>query len=76
MDDDALYKDPDYIQSKIDATLALLLALAQQLDKDAFRMDGLDALERLRVSTLNTPTSDTRLVAIEMAENWLKSRTA
>lgn len=68
--------DPDYLAAQIDCLRALLVSVANQtLSAEEFRRGGLASLERLRIATLNTPTSDTRLTAIAHEEAWLKRLT-
>lgn len=68
--------DPDYLTAQIDCLRALIVSIVNQTMTAAdFRRGGLASLERLRVATLNTPTSDARLAAIEHEEAWLKRLT-
>lgn len=66
----------DYLAAKIDCLRALIVAIAGiSASREDFRDSGLASLERLRIATLNSPTADVRLVAIENAEAWLKALT-
>jgi hypothetical protein len=66
----------DYLAAQIDCLRALITCIANQtLRREEFREGGLASLERLRVATLNLPTSDARLTAIEHEEAWLKRLT-
>ena len=68
--------DHDYLAAQIDCLRALIVSIVNQtMTTDDFRRGGLASLERLRVATLNTPTSDARLTAIEHEEAWLKRLT-
>lgn len=68
--------DPDYLAAQIDCLRALIVSIADvSLSREEFREGGLASLERLRVATLNLPTSDARLAAIEHEEARLKALT-
>lgn len=66
--------NPDYLSAQIDCLRSLLVIVAgASMSREEFKADGLAALERLRVTTLNLPTSDARLAAIEHAEDWVRA---
>lgn len=68
--------DHDYLAAQIDCLRALIVAVAgATMSSEDFRADGLAALERLRVATLNLPTSDARMAAIEHEEARVKALT-
>ena len=69
------YQDPDYIQGQIMALRQLILAIAQEIPKEVFRKNALDALERLKIAHLNELVSDTRLYAIDECVTWVKALT-
>ena len=75
MSDKKQYQDPDYIQGQIMAMRQLILAIAQEIPKEVFRQNALDALERLKIAHLNAPVSDTRLYAIDECVTWVKAQT-
>lgn len=67
---------PDYLAAEIACLRALIVAIAgATMSRDDFREAGLAGLERLRVTTLNMPTDDAMLAAIDHAEAWLNALT-
>jgi len=70
------YRDPDYVQGQIVALQSLILALAQSVPKEFFREQGLARLEALRTTTLSMPVPDSRLAAVDHAEEWLRTVTS
>jgi len=73
-----LCHDLDYIQGQIESLRALVLAVAQNMDKDFFREQALERLETLRTVLVNSerPEADTRLLAVEHQEEWVKKITS
>jgi hypothetical protein len=73
-----LYHDLDYIQGQIESVKALVLAVAQNMDKDFFREQALQRLETLRTVHVHSerPEADTRLLAVEHTEEWVKKITS
>lgn len=68
--------DNAYLSAQIDCLRVLIVAIAgATMEKDEFREAGLAGLERLRITTLNMPTDDAMLTAIDHAEAVLKALT-
>lgn len=74
----SLCHDLDYIQGQIEVLRALVLAVAQNMDKEFFREQALQRLETLRTVLVNSerPEADTRLLAVEHSEEWIKKITS
>ena len=67
---------PDYLSAQIACLRTLIVAIAgTTMGRDEFKEAGLAGLERLRVTTLNMPTDDAMLAAIDHAEEWLTALT-
>jgi hypothetical protein len=77
-DDKPLAHNLDYIQGQIESLQALILAVAQVMDKDAFREQAIQRLETLRTVLVNSerPEADTRLLAVDNCEDWVKKITS
>ena len=75
-DEQPLIHDPSYVQGQIDALRSLILALAQDQTKAQFRAMGIDRLEVLRVAMLSQPVPETRLLAVDHCEAWLRTVTS
>lgn len=71
-----LYLDPMYVQGQIAATKALLLAIAQVLPKQQFRQLALERLEMARTAAHAEPVSDSYLIALDLADDWVKHVTS
>ena len=76
MKETPLYRNPDYVQGQIESLRSLVLALAQSVPKQEFREQGLERLEALRVAMLSMPVEETRLLAVDDTEKWLKTVTS
>ncbi len=68
-----LTQNPEYVQGQIDALYALVLALAQDMPKDAFLEQARTRLEAQRNVLINSPVSDARIAAVDAAIGWVKS---
>ena len=69
-------RDPEYVQGQIASLQALVAGLAGLLlSKEEFREVSLQRLENLRTAMLPEPVSETRLLAIEHCEDWLRTLT-
>lgn len=66
-----IYQDPDYVQGQIAALQALILGLAQNQPKEAFRERSLERLEILKTALLSQPVSDARLHAVDTCIEWV-----
>lgn len=75
-DEQPLIHDPAYVQGQIDALRSLILALAQEQPKAQFRALGVARLEALRVALLSQPVSETRLLAVDHCEDWIRKVTS
>ncbi|MFN3703018.1 hypothetical protein [Thermomonas sp.] len=69
---DHLFQYPAYIQGQIDSLRSLILALAQEIPKDRFRAMSLYRLDALRTALLSQPVSETRLIAVDHFEEWVR----
>ena len=76
VDENRYIDSHDYLAAQIDCLRTLITSIADvTMSREDFRNHGLASLERLRIATLNLPTDDTRLAAIEHEEAWLKRLT-
>ncbi len=77
-DDKPLAHNLDYIQGQIESLQALVLAVAQVMDKDEFREQAVQRLESLRTALVNSerPEADTKLLAVDNCEVWVKKITS
>ena len=67
-----LNEDMQYLNGRIDALAALLLAVAgETMSRRAFREAGNARLENLEGTLLNTPASDSHLEGIAHTRAWL-----
>lgn len=73
-----LCHDLDYIQGQIESLKALVLAVAQNMDREFFREQALQRLEIVRTVLVHSERqeSDTRLLAVEHCEEWVKTITS
>lgn len=67
-----LIDDPEYVQGQIDSLRPLLLGLAQEVPEDRFRQMSLERLESLRNALLSQPVSESRLLAVDHFEDWVR----
>lgn len=68
--------NPEYLQGQIHALGAIILGLANvAADKDDFRAEALERLERCRTTMLNNIATDTMLRGLDDQEAWLKQVT-
>jgi hypothetical protein len=71
-----LNEDMQYLNGRIDALSALLLAVAgETLTQQGFRMAGNARLESLERTLLNTTVADSHLLAIAHTREWLNNVT-
>lgn len=71
-----LNKDMQYLNGRIDALAALLLAVAgETMSKEHFRSAGNARLESLERTLLNTTVADSHLLAIAHTREWLNNVT-
>ena len=75
MSKNLIYQDPDYVQGQIASLQALVLGLAQNSSKEAFREQSLERLELLKTSLLSQPVSDARLEAVDSCIQWIENVT-
>ena len=77
-DDKPLVHNLDYIQGQIQSLQALVLAVAQSMDKNVFRDQAIQRLESLRTVLVNSerPEADTKLLAVDHYEEWVKKITS
>lgn len=71
--DRPLFEDPHYVQGQLDSVKQLVLALADLLvGPEDFVESAMQRLESARVAVLASQAHDTRLLAIDHCEAWLK----
>jgi hypothetical protein len=69
--------DMQYLNGRIDALTALLLAVAgETMSRQSFRSAGNTRLENLEGTLLNTQASDAHLAAIAHTREWLNKATS
>lgn len=75
--DELLAKDPNFLLGYIEATRALVLAVAgAAIDREEFLAAGLQRLESLRTALHAEPVAERRLEAIDRTERWLRHVTS
>ena len=71
-----LNEDMQYLNGRVDALSALLLAVAgETMNKEHFRSAGNARLESLERTLLNTTVSESHLQAIAHTREWLNNLT-
>lgn len=68
-----LNENIQYLNGRVDALAALLLGVANHtLQREEFRRESLERLDRLETTLLNQATPEARLKAIADTRKWLE----